>query len=319
MTGTQQYDEKYKKLASGLIEKHSDLSLLGQYYYYILSDMSYTSAYTYLNIVKNFLVETKRTGNGDVLLSDYSKYLTDKKQYTPSYLITIYTALEKFSTLLKINGLGEDYMAYIHRPKFKESAGTKKKRENKYLDKEEIASLVEHIKKCNKNIIWRQRDLTVVLLFLNTGIRCAALQKLDVSDLDLDSNSVFVTDKGGDPRQIILSDNMCNELRNWLDIRNSIGAKDDALFITKFRKRMTSQSIYNMIVKYNDVVGEKILVPHTLRATYGTNLYDVTHDLFFVQDCMNHSSPKTTELYIRGKGMDNNRKAAGFIDSIVFA
>ena len=62
----------------------------------------------------------------------------------------------------------------------------------------------------------------------------------------------------------------------------------------------------------------KNITPHKLRATYGTQLYNKTGDLYMVQECMGHSSPTTTELYIRGKKNKNAQAAAEIMTKILF-
>ena len=56
--------------------------------------------------------------------------------------------------------------------------------------------------------------------------------------------------------------------------------------------------------------------PHKLRATYGTQLYDKTRDIYLVQQCMGHSSPKTSELYVRGQKNSSREKAADIMAQI---
>ena len=68
---------------------------------------------------------------------------------------------------------------------------------------------------------------------------------------------------------------------------------------------MTENSISDVTKKYAFTIKGKNISPHKLRATYGTMLYNKTKDLYFVQKCMKHSSPKTTEIYIRGEGKEN--------------
>ena len=62
----------------------------------------------------------------------------------------------------------------------------------------------------------------------------------------------------------------------------------------------------------------KNITPHKLRATYGTQLYEKTGDLYMVQECMGHSSPKTTELYIRGKKSEFAKTASEIMSKVIF-
>ena len=87
-----------------------------------------------------------------------------------------------------------------------------------------------------------------------------------------------------------------------------------ALFISNRGTRMDQRSIDRVVSKYAQDIEGKHITPHKLRATYGTQLYASTNDLYFVQSCMGHSNPKTTELYIRGQ-KDSSRKTASDIMS----
>ena len=48
---------------------------------------------------------------------------------------------------------------------------------------------------------------------------------------------------------------------------------------------------------------------HSLRHRYATTIYGATHDLLAVQQLLGHSSPTTTQVYVR-RTMDDLRRAA---------
>ena len=82
-----------------------------------------------------------------------------------------------------------------------------------------------------------------------------------------------------------------------------------ALFITKNGERIKTGDVYYIIKNIAKNVTDKNISPHKLRASYGTQLYNITGDIYFVQDCMGHNSPQTTERYIRGK-KENTKRAS---------
>ena len=103
----------------------------------------------------------------------------------------------------------------------------------------------------------------------------------------------------------------------WIYIRENIVDDDEqALFISNRKKRMDVSSISNVVKKYSKHINNKNITPHKLRATYGTQLYNETRDVLFVQDCMGHSSPKTTQLYIRDR-KDNLKKASDIMAKLI--
>ena len=80
---------------------------------------------------------------------------------------------------------------------------------------------------------------------------------------------------------------------------------------------MSYSSINNVVCKYCSNVTGRQITPHVLRATYGTILYNKTHDIEFVRQQMNHNSIETTKRYIRGNGKENRKKAADIMGGII--
>ena len=319
MNGTELYNGNFERLAKNRINDNSDKQYLNGFYYYLLSDTSYSGAYGYLGRVIDFVNHFKITDPTTVSLDQYAEYLSRIKGKTSSYKIMVYSALKKFSKFLKAKGYADDYMQYISRPKFKESQRTKDKREKGFLTEEEIGILIKEVKNSNKVPQWKARDLAIIVTLLNSGIRCSALQKLDIEDVDIKSKTITVIEKGDVARKIYLSNTAIGYLNEWIEYRDKlVGNTDHALFISDRKRRVDRKTIYNIIKSYGAVIDGKNITPHKTRSTYGTQLYNKTHDVYFVQQCMGHSNPKTTELYIRGQKNASSKKAAelmsGFLD-----
>ena len=214
-------------------------------------------------------------------------------------------------------------MLEIERPKPIESQTTIEKREKGFLTKNEVAKYIKTVEnhdvksKRRQNSYWSKRDLVIIKVFLNTGIRCSALSKLDISSVDLKNKTLIVTDKGSKVKLYDLTDEVIENLKEWIEIRNSITTDDvSALFISNRKRRMDPITIYNVVNKYSKDIKDKHITPHKLRATYGTQLYNETGDIYFVQDCMGHKDPRTTELYVRGK-KQNLKKASDIMGRII--
>lgn len=79
---------------------------------------------------------------------------------------------------------------------------------------------------------------------------------------------------------------------------------------------MDQTSISRAVNKYSITIKGKHITPHKLRATYGTQLYNITKDIYFVQQCMGHSNPKTTELYVREDNKDR-KKASDIMSGLI--
>ena len=316
MKGTEAYNKEFDHKVKLLLDKHPDLTFLKGFYYYIISDgkRSRSGTFTYMFIVTTFVEEMFISDPTEITLDVYTEYLFKAYEgVTSSYQIVIYSALKLFSKYLKAKGYCENYMEYIGRPKASETTETKEKREKGYMTPEEIKMLLNKIKNDNRSDCWKARNLAMATVFLNSGIRCAALQKLDVNDVNFNDGSITVLEKGNKSRRIQLADETMDNIRNWIIYRSELMSgkiNDPALFISSRRSRITRAGIFKLIKKYGAVIDDKNITPHKMRASYGTYLYDKTHDIYFVQKCMGHSNPKTTEMYIRGKQDDFSKRAS---------
>lgn len=321
MNGVEEYNNEFDRYAKQRLKDNSDKPFLKGFYYFLLSDgeRSYDGSYNYLNSVISFVNEMEITDPEKITFDDYTEYLA--KAYrgkSSSYQISIYSALKSFSRYLRAKGLCDDYMSFIKRPKFIETDETKQKRENGYMEEEEITKFLDAIKNGNKKPCWKARDYAMATVLLNSGIRCAALQKLDLKDVNFKNNTISVFEKGGKARIIYLSDPIMENIKEWLNHRSQMVGKDEtALFISNHNRRMDRKTIYNTIKEYGSVIEGKHITTHKTRATYGTQLYKVTGDLFFVQERMGHENPKTTGLYIRGQKDDGAKRAADLMAGFI--
>lgn len=292
-----------------------------------ISNMQPTSAYNYILRVSEFLRETGKN-ESELTLDDFTGYLASKRGTTASYQITTYAALKKYSKYLKAsNRIKDDYMAYVSRPKARDSQKTIEKRSHGYLDTEEIRKYIAKIETgCGSHKArarqkeWKERDKLIILMFLSTGMRCSALFKLNVSNIDLEHGRITVTDKGDKVFNYVISADLYKSIIEWLEKRKSIlaGIQEDALFINCQKKRISQKGITDIVNKYAAAIGRPEISPHKLRATYGTQLYNQTKDLVFVQTCMNHNNPRTTELYIRGDKEQYKTAAADIMSKMLF-
>lgn len=326
MNGRIEKENKVIKKIENLLKAQKDREYLEGFFFYI-SSMSINSCYSYIVYVINFLDFINKSPK-DLTVNDYSGYMFSIRDKTSAYKITVYSALKKFSVYLKANDINnKNPMQYIERPKAIESQTTKVKREKGYLNKEELKTYLNNVenniykdrKKNKTNLIWVSRDFLIVLLFLNTGMRCSALAQINIEDINFSTKELTVYEKEDKIITYILSDNLIEKINIWLKNRESIiGNNSGALFISSFHKRVSERTLYTIINKYGFNIEGKKMSPHKLRATYGTQLYDATKDIVFVQKAMNHNSSHTTELYIRGKEDVARKQASDIMAKLTF-
>ncbi len=326
MTGREEKEALIIEKINTIISNNADKTYLRGFFYY-LDSMSILSVKSYIEYVINFINYIHKPTT-ELTVDDYTSYMFSIRNKTSSYRIAVYSALKKFSKYLESNGTNiKNPMQYVKRPKAVETQETKAKREKGYLTTNEIKiylnnveNSIRHGNKKNKvNPAWVARDYFMVLLFLNTGMRCSALAQINIEDIDLNKKQVVVYEKEDKIITYILNDKLISAMIDWLTYRNAMSLNTTALFVSNQAKRMSEANIYRLINKYGDNIEGKKLSPHKLRATYGTQLYDATKDIVFVQKAMNHNSSHTTELYIRGKGDESKKQAVDIMSRLTFS
>lgn len=331
MANKERENERYDALINTLCDKHPEMPFLIGFKDWSLNDQSFRTVYYYCNHIVNFL-EYANKEIKDLTLDDYTSYSSKmkRKKISSSLQAGRYAALKRFSEYLIITDrIEKNFMTGAKRPKTKETQEQKEKRNLKVLTPAEIRKILTNIKHgiTNNRYLWTQerfraRDMAIVMLFLSTGIRGSALVNTDVNDIDFKEKTITVTDKGDKVNIHNIPDDTITILKKWLLMREAMLKERDkteetALFISARRQRICYTAMQDIVCKYcSDVTGRKI-TPHALRATYGTILYNKTHDLEFVRDQMNHSSITTTQRYIRGNGKRNREKAASIIGDVI--
>ena len=163
----------------------------------------------------------------------------------------------------------------------------------------------------------KSRDLSILMLFMTTGMRREALSEINTEDLDLYEGKLTITDKGAIRHVYHLSEKVINIIKDWMFLRESFIKDDnDALFVSSNGKRLTSSALYKLVEKYcDDALGFHVSL-HKLRAGFCSILYEEKEDIEFVRRAVGHSNIATTQRYIV---TDNNEKteASNLISSFL--
>ncbi len=156
----------------------------------------------------------------------------------------------------------------------------------------------------------RVRDRAVLELFLQTGLRLSELVNLDTTDPELPKRvskdpenvgMIRVHRKRGKEVYLPLNWKVCEALSTWLRERQQMVEErdgDGALFISKFRHRMSPRAVRYLVVKYLDQAGIHGASVHTLRHTMATHYLAKGGDLRSLQEMLVHESIETTQIYL---------------------
>jgi site-specific recombinase XerD len=128
---------------------------------------------------------------------------------------------------------------------------------------------------CDSSTVIGKRDLAILEVMLDTGLRASELCALRVDQLDVEARRFLVTIKGGDQAEARISRTTAEQLRIWLQIRNLIAAPDcQTVFIGiggmtpgRTLKRDGLKGIFRAIANR---AGLKGVTPHVMRRTFAT-------------------------------------------------
>lgn len=143
---------------------------------------------------------------------------------------------------------------------------------------------------------WAQeRDAAILEFFYSTGMRLSELAGLNVEDVDSYSETVRVFGKGSKERLLPVGGPALEAMQRY---RLKAAVHSGPLFLSKLRKRITTQAIGDVVEKYCRLAGLPIHVtPHKLRHSFATHLLNNGADLRSVQELLGHASLSTTQIY----------------------
>lgn len=133
----------------------------------------------------------------------------------------------------------------------------------------EDADLRALLATCEGKDFEQRRDMAVLRLFIDTGIRLGEMSGLKVTDLDLDQlNVIYVTGKGDRGRAVPVGAKTAEALSRYLRARRSVpGAESPALWLG--RKGPLSESGITQLVKRRATqAGLTGIHPHRFRHTF---------------------------------------------------
>ena len=143
-----------------------------------------------------------------------------------------------------------------------------------------------------------ERDLCIITLFLNCGIRISELVGLNLTDVQGDR--LRVLGKGNKERIVFLNAACRSALDDWLEVRSHSAVADPrALFLTRSHSRVTRSGIHYMLKKRLAAAGldSSKYSAHKLRHTAATLMLQNGVDVRTLQEVLGHEHLNTTQIY----------------------
>lgn len=146
--------------------------------------------------------------------------------------------------------------------------------------------------------MFEQRDSAIAELLFSSGLRVSELVGLDLKDLNYETKEIRVLGKGSKYRIVPVGEKALDKISNYLKIRDEFKPSEDALFLNKYGRRLTTRAVEQNLDKLSIKAGVQThLNPHKLRHSFATELLQGGADLRSVQEMLGHASLAATQVY----------------------
>jgi integrase len=151
-----------------------------------------------------------------------------------------------------------------------------------------------------------ERDLAIISLALESGLRAFELVELNVEDINLENNSIILVGKGSTEDVAYFTDAAKENIVAYLAIRKERYKIEDnfkPLFVScgtgpKAKPdRLSKRALQNLVEKYATTFGKPYLTVHKLRHTFATRFHKKNNDVVKLQAAMRHRSVDTSMIY----------------------
>lgn len=324
MSGRSQTEIKIKNKTLESLSEMPDY--VTSFYYSFSASKEPKTCSQYIYHIKNFLEWTNKDIR-DVTDEDIGRYF-EKISYknkngkmektSDSYRQITWTVLNQFFSYLHKKKLIEDNpMELIKRPNNKDVV----KRVSLTMDDlNAILNAAANTRRTRfsseKAAAYRDRDVLILSLFMETGMRKTALSEMDIEDIDFEEKKIRIIDKRKTTQVYDLSPRMESLIMKWINKRNKLrGSELPALFLSKNGNRLSSQSIVDLVEKYSREGLGYSITPHKLRAAFVTLYYEASgNDIVATCEAVGHANIETTSRYIVRKN-NSRSEAVNFMSS----
>ena len=143
-----------------------------------------------------------------------------------------------------------------------------------------------------------ERNVAILLFFLDNGVRLSELCDLKIKDLDLKQKRAFILGKGNKERFVPFSDRTSQAIWKYHTQRGEL-YPDDYVFSTDRNRKLDSRNVQKMLQRASERAGISHVHPHRLRHTFAVNYLRAGGDVFTLQMILGHEHLEMVRHYSR--------------------
>ncbi|TVL80251.1 integrase [Brachyspira hyodysenteriae] len=292
---------------------NNNSNLIIQYLEYIKLYKSKSTLQTYSNSIKNFydflyfyydnrLSKNIQLYNTTVMynkvdrkcIEDYIAYQVNKNLSADVIHCRVMAVKNYFKYLVKLKKISTETFFDI----FDELKTPKIIVKNQLLIKaDETISITKKIKEKSESFA-DERNIFMLLLMSNTGIRRKELACIDIENINLSNNTITIyKTKGDKPRIISFSSSIKSKLFEYLKLRKSILKQRNKIHNMLFIKTNGEPLNINTISTIMHFISKKTNIKvtcHSLRRGFATDMAENGTDIYVISKMLGHQNINTT-------------------------
>lgn len=142
-----------------------------------------------------------------------------------------------------------------------------------------------------------QRDKTIILLLLDTGMRASELCGITARDVDLKNRRVYVTGKGDKSRSLPISAETGRALWRYMADHADQRASE-SLFRTRDGRPLDRLALLNLLHDLGERAGVPDVHPHRFRHTFAINFLRNGGNVYELQMALGHTTLEMVREYL---------------------
>ena len=209
-------------------------------------------------------------------------------------------SVRQFFSWTAANGFYPNIAANIHAPKVRQDIHRK--------DALTAADVLTIEKSIETETEQGKRLYAMYTLAVNAGLRTIELSRANIKDLEIKNGKavLYVWGKGHtepDAKKP-LAPEVYEAIQDYLTSRSDRPTANSPLFVSTGNRsggrRIAETTISKLLKRAMQRAGfnSDRITAHTLRHTAGTNVQEITGNLYLTQKYMRHANPATTEIYL---------------------
>lgn len=215
-----------------------------------------------------------------------------KRETRPSSVQTLYKAIKAFLNFCLAEGLMEESpLRNVKAPRVPTD-------EIQPLSPDQVQSLLDAARRTRSS----ERDVALLLLLVDTGMRVSEACGLTIGDVDRGTGELTVLGKGNKRRRVYMGTAARRGIWRYLETDRRDAAADEPLFVSiggnRSGTRMTPSGIFQVVQKAGQTAGLTGVGPHDLRRTFAVNYLRHGGNLFELQILMGHTDLTVLRRYV---------------------